>query len=130
MSDETTVRIDKWLWAARFFKTRALAVEAIKGGHIHLDGTRVKPARGVRVGDHLSIRKGPYEFVVSVRGLSERRGPAAEAQHLYEETAESAAARERLAEERRLRLGSAPGPQRRPDKRSRRQIRRFIKKSD
>lgn len=130
MSEEETIRIDKWLWAARFFKTRALAAEAIKGGHVHVEGTRVKPARMVHVGDRLSIRKGIYEFVVHVCAVTARRGPAAEARQLYEETQESQAARERLADERRLRVGVAPGPSRRPDKRSRRQIRRFINKSD
>jgi len=122
-----TVRLDKWLWAARFFKTRALAVEAINGGHVHLDGNRVKPARTVQVGDELSIRKGESEFVVVVQALSERRGPAAAAQQLYEETEASRQQRELRAEERRL-LQPFAGPSKRPDKRGRRQIIRFTGK--
>jgi len=91
------VRIDKWLWAARFFKTRALAVEAIGGGKVEMHGDRVKPAHAVRVGDEVRVRLGPYMHVVIVRALSERRGPAAVAATLYEETADSKAEREKHA---------------------------------
>jgi ribosome-associated heat shock protein Hsp15 len=91
------VRLDKWLWAARFFKTRAIAADAIEGGRVELAGERVKPAKTVRVGDELRLRLGPYVHIVIVRGLSEHRGPAREAQQLYEETAESRAERERHA---------------------------------
>ena len=90
------VRADKWLWAARFFKTRALAVDAITGGKVEVNGERVKPARDIRPGDSISIRLGPYEHIVRVLGTSERRGPASQAALLYEETAESRAAREKL----------------------------------
>jgi len=119
------VRLDKWLWAARFFKTRPLAAEAVNGGHVHLNGGRVKPARGVQRGDQLAIRKGALRFVVEVVALSTRRGPAKEAQVLYRELPESVEAREQLAAERRLEAAAAPQPARRPDKRDRRRIRRF-----
>ncbi len=117
------VRLDKWLWAARFFKTRALAVAAISGGHVHVNGQRVKPSRAVNVGDRLRIVRGHSTFEVVVRGLSERRGPAREAQQLYEETAESRARREREAEQRRLLRASGPVPAERPDRRARRRAR-------
>ena len=91
------VRLDKWLWAARFFKTRALAAEAIAGGKVEVNGDDVKRARPVRVGDRIRVRLGPYEHHVTVLALSGRRGPAAEAALLYEESAESREARERLA---------------------------------
>ncbi len=123
------VRLDKWLWAARFFKTRALATEAIDGGHVHVNGQRVKPARGVKPGDIITLRKGPYEFVVEVVALAERRGPAEVAQQLYTESEASRAARSQLAEERRLLAAAAPAPDRRPDKRDRRRIVRFTGRS-
>lgn len=91
------VRIDKWLWAARFFKTRSLAAEAIDIGRIEVDGERVKRSRHLKAGDQVRIRRPPFEQVVVVRGLSESRGPAAVASTLYEETQESVTARERLA---------------------------------
>ena len=100
----TGVRLDKWLWAARFFKTRSLASDAINGGKIQLNGHRAKRAKHVQVGDEIRIRKGPYEQLVVVRGLSERRGPAPVAQTLYEETAESHHKREMLA----MQLKSVP----------------------
>jgi ribosome-associated heat shock protein Hsp15 len=128
-SDGSKVRLDKWLWAARFFKTRALATEAVSGGHVHLNGARVKPARPVKVGDELTIRKGTEQFVVAVRELSERRGPASVARQLYEESPESVQAREASAQARRLAAAAAPRPEKRPDKRSRRRIIRFIDKN-
>jgi ribosome-associated heat shock protein Hsp15 len=100
------VRVDKWLWAARFFKTRGLATEAVLGGHVHLNGARVKPAKDVRVGDTLQIRIGITEWLVDVRGVADRRGPASVAQTLYEERDESREARERAALQRR----AAPPP--------------------
>ncbi len=100
------MRIDKWLWAARFFKTRALATEAVAGGHVRLNGARVKPAKDVRVGDTLEIRIGVVEWTVTVKGLSEKRGPAKVAQQLHEETPESRRAREEQALQRK----SAPPP--------------------
>ena len=123
-SDEKT-RLDKWLWAARFFKTRALAADAIESGKIDVNDDRPKRGRAVHVGDLVSIRLGPYHHHVIVRGLSGRRGPAAVARELYEETADSVAARERTAE----RLRSAPPPVfyegGRPTKRDRRAIERL-----
>jgi ribosome-associated heat shock protein Hsp15 len=100
------VRIDKWLWAARFYKTRALATDAVLGGHVHLNEARVKPAKDVHVGDRLQIRIGTITWVVDVRELSDKRGPATVAQTLYEETSESRQARERQRLQRRL----APPP--------------------
>jgi ribosome-associated heat shock protein Hsp15 len=95
--DTDAVRVDKWLWAARFFKTRSLAAEAVGGGKVKVNGERAKAAKAVRVGDELAIHLGPYEHVVCVRGLSGRRGPASQASLLYEESAASRAARQRLA---------------------------------
>src|ERR1051325_6271327 len=92
-----SVRLDRWLWAARFFQTRALASAAIGGGKVHVNGARAKAAKQVRPGDALRIRVGPYEWLVTVRGLSERRGPAQAAQALYEESPEGRAARARPA---------------------------------
>lgn len=94
---EDSLRLDKWLWAARFFKTRGLAVEAISGGKVLYNGERTKPAHVVREGDEVRVRLGPYEHVVRVRALNARRGPAKAAQLMYEETPESLAARTRLA---------------------------------
>lgn len=117
------VRLDKWLWAARFFKTRALAIQAVETGKVLLRGERVKPAKNVHVGDLLQIRRGPYLTVVVVKMLSLRRGPAAEANLLYEETADSIAAREIVAE--RLAAEGRSDLRGRPTKRARRQIGRF-----
>jgi ribosome-associated heat shock protein Hsp15 len=115
-------RIDKWLWAARFFKTRSLATEAVLGGHVQVNGERVKPSREVKAGDKLRIRKGLVEWTITVRELSEKRGPAALARELYEETTESATARERRRAE--LRLTRPPGDDlgARPTKRDRRRL--------
>ncbi|HHH36221.1 MAG TPA: RNA-binding protein [Gammaproteobacteria bacterium] len=121
--DTVAVRLDKWLWAARFFKTRALAAEAVKGGKVHVNGDRVKPARSVRLDDVLEIRRGETLFTVIVRGLSGRRGPAASARRLYEETADSLTRRRIQEEQRRLQATSTPHPARRPDKRDRRRLR-------
>src|SRR5688500_3482799 len=91
------VRIDKWLWAARFFKTRSLAADAVDGGKVHVNDGRVKRAKLIQIGDQVTVRQGPFEHRVVVRGLSERRGPAKEAALLYEETAASVLGRERVA---------------------------------
>jgi len=128
-SQSDKVRLDKWLWAARFFKTRALATEAINGGHVHLNGHRPKPSRTLQVGDELTIRKGQEEFRLVVRELSQKRGPASVAQQLYEESEESLQQREILREQRRLQAAAAPHPARRPDKKGRRKIIRFINKN-
>ena len=114
------VRVDRWLWAARLVKTRGLAVEAIGGGRVHVNGARVKPSREVRPGDRLEITVGQMRREVIVRGVAERRGPAREAQLLYEETPESVAARERAAAERRAAPQPVAGP--RPTKRERRRL--------
>lgn len=119
------VRIDKWLWAARFFKTRGLAQDAVAGGHVHVNGERVKPSRHVVPGDGLEITKGEQRFVVTVIALSEQRGPASVAETLYEETAESRTAREEGAAMRKLLRQSAPHPGTKPDKKQRRHIIRF-----
>ena len=117
------VRIDKWLWAARFFKTRSLAADAIGGGKIQVNGDGVKPAKMVQVGDEIRIRLGPYEHVITVRGLSERRGPASVAQTLYEEAASSVVAREKLSEQLRMAPAAFVYEEKgRPTKRDRREI--------
>lgn len=118
------LRIDKWLWAARFFKTRSQASDAVDGGKVHLNGQRVKPAREVRLGDTLAITAGENWEVV-VRGLAERRGPAPEARLLYEETAASLAAREAARDSRRYVADPAAERHGRPTKRDRRQLGRF-----
>jgi ribosome-associated heat shock protein Hsp15 len=120
-----TMRIDKWLWAARFYKTRALATEAISGGKVHLNGARIKPSRQIAAGDTLSIRKGPYRFDIRVARLSGQRRPAAEARLLYDESEQSAAARHALYAQRKLEGHNAVQRERRPDKRTRRLIHRF-----
>jgi ribosome-associated heat shock protein Hsp15 len=124
------VRLDKWLWAARFFKTRALATEAVNGGHVEVAGARVKPARPVKIGDEITIRKGTQAFIVHVRALSERRGSASVAQQLYEETEESRRKREAAAEQHRFAALLSPAPGRRPDKRDRRRLMRFHRGDD
>ncbi len=127
MSDtHERVRIDKWLWAARFFKTRSLATEAVAGGKVEVNGERAKPAKPVQAGDEVRLRQGPYEYVLLVRGLAERRGPASVAASLYQERAESRAARERVAQQ--LKLGAAAWAfeeKGRPTKRDRRELDRF-----
>ncbi len=123
------VRLDKWLWAARFFKTRSIATQAVSGGKVHCNGKRVKPAKEVSVGDELRIHKGPYEFIIIVMGLNDKRRPAKEAILLYEETADSIAAREKIREGKQLlRLGAEQfGPVKKPGKRDRRLIRSFTR---
>jgi len=116
-------RIDKWLWAARFYKTRSLAVDEITRGRVEVNGQEVKPAREVKAGDTVSVRQGFVQRTVVVRGVSDVRGPAPVAQQLYEETPESVQAREKAAQQRRL----APEPAHsidhgRPTKRGRREL--------
>lgn len=129
MAEGDKVRIDKWLWAARFFKTRSQAAQAVSGGKVHVAGARAKPARAIGIGEELRIQKGPYEFIVVVRGLSERRRSAPEAQQLYLESETSLAGREQVREERRLlRQAGVSPPATRPGKRDRRLIKKFIRK--
>ena len=127
MSDQEDgrIRLDKWLWAARFFKTRALAAEAVEGGKVDVNGDRPKRARPIQVGDEIRIRLGPYEHTVAVRALSGRRGPAAEAAGLYQETEASRVRREELSIQLRS-LHAAFGPDKgRPSKKDRRDIQRL-----
>lgn len=125
---EEKVRIDKWLWAARFFKTRSQAAQAVTGGLVHVNGQRVKPARQLGVGEQLRITRGQETFQVQVIGLAERRGPAAQARLLYREDEESLQARESAWQQRKL-LREAPGlfTAGRPSKKDRRLIRRFVR---
>ena len=117
-----TQRLDKWLWAARFFKTRPLAVEAINGGKVQVDGQRVKPGRSIRPGNRLTIHKGELEWRIEVQALAKQRRPAAEAMLLYAEDEASRSKRQELVRERRE-AGHAPAPERgRPTKRDRRRI--------
>jgi len=116
------VRLDKWLWAARYFKTRALAAEAVAGGRVEVGGHRVKPGRDVRIGDVVRVRIGPYVHVVTVRALSGRRGPAAEAAKLYEEDAASRAEREKLREQHRLAAHAFAFGEGKPTKKERRAL--------
>ena len=121
------IRIDKWLWAARFFKTRSLAAAAVAGGKVKVNGERVKAAKAIRIDDELSIHVGPYEYVVRVLGLSGRRGPAPEAALLYAESVQSKAAREALATRLSVERIYDPHEKGRPTKRARRQIILFKK---
>jgi ribosome-associated heat shock protein Hsp15 len=119
------VRLDKWLWAARFFKTRSLSAEAISGGKVHLNDHRVKPARAVSVGDSLTIHRGYDEYVVTILGLAEKRGSAKVAQTLYEETDESIYRREQAADMRKYQHQGLQAGERRPSGRDRQKIRRL-----
>jgi len=123
-TEQEKLRIDKWLWAARFFKTRSIAADAVECGKVLVNGARVKPAKLLAPGDILSIRLGPYQHVIEVLALSNKRGPASEAQKLYQETEESRLRRETLA----LELKAQPVPtahEGRPTKRDRREIEKF-----
>jgi len=126
------VRIDKWLWAARFFKTRSIATEAISKNRVRIGGQRIKPSRLALVGDEVTIEKGPYEFHVTILGLNDQRRPAIEAQTLYKETENSFQTRELLRERLRsdsiARVGLAG--EGRPSKKQRRQIIRFQNQND
>ncbi|EKF74721.1 heat shock protein 15 kDa [Alcanivorax hongdengensis A-11-3] len=124
------VRIDSWLWAARFFKTRTLAKTAIEGGKVQIDGNRAKPSKTVQPGQRITITKGTEHFEVVVQSLSSKRGPASEAQQLYEETAQSQARREMNSEQRKLARAAAAAPDHRPSKKERRDIQRFKRDND
>jgi ribosome-associated heat shock protein Hsp15 len=116
------VRVDKWLWAARFFKTRGAATEAVVGGHVQVNGARVKPAREVVVGDRLEITRSSERWTVIVTGLADRRGPASVAATLYDETPESVDERQRRRNERRLARPLGADLSARPTKRDRRRL--------
>jgi len=122
------LRVDKWLWAARFFKTRSLAVEAIDAGHVTVNGERTKPAKVLKVGDNVAVRRPPFEHVIVVKALSDRRESAAIAATLYEETAESRERRTKLAAE----MKSLPQPRfkGRPTKKTRREYEKWLRSSD
>jgi ribosome-associated heat shock protein Hsp15 len=120
-----TVRVDKWLWAARFFKSRSIAVTAIEGGKATVNGERVKPSRELKLGDAVRIRLGPYEHTMIVRGISDRRGPATQAAKLYEETAESKAAREKLQWQLKHAAPVIDPGEGRPTKKDRRDLNKF-----
>ncbi|WP_406665658.1 ribosome-associated heat shock protein Hsp15 [Gallaecimonas sp. GXIMD1310] len=128
MSDQQTdtrVRLDKWLWAARFYKTRAVARAQVEGGKVHYDGQRSKPSKMVEVGARILLRTGFDEREVIVQALSDKRGPAAVAQTLYEETTQSVEKRAKNAEARKLNALYNPHPDSKPDKKQRRQLRDF-----
>ena len=119
------LRIDKWLWAARFFKTRSLAAQAVEGGRVQINGERVKPAKDVTAGDEVVVDIGGLEWVIEVRGLSTRRGPAEEARRLYEEREDSRARRQAILDTRKHAPQPALGLRGRPTKRDRRMLKRF-----
>jgi ribosome-associated heat shock protein Hsp15 len=122
------MRLDKWLWAARFFKTRTLAVEAVTGGRVSINGEHAKPAKEVKVGDRIAIRRPPFEHVVVVKALSDKRGPAAAAALLYEESEESRARRTVLAAE--MKAMPQPRFKGRPTKKTRRDYEAWLRQSD
>ncbi len=128
--DKQSVRIDKWLWAARFFKTRRLATDMVSAGHVQINGQTVKASKLVQVGDQLSIYRNPEQFIISITALAEKRGSATIAQGLYLETEQSLAARAEQKQLRKIHAASAPAPDKRPDKKARRQIIRFQRKED
>lgn len=128
-TDGARVRLDKWLWAARFFKTRALASEAVTGGKVHLGGHRIKPSRTVKLDDCFEIQRGYERFEVIVTAISDRRVSAVQAQTLYRETETSVVRRAEEAEKRKLAALARPRSEGRPDKKQRRQIHRFTGKS-
>ena len=125
-TEERRVRIDKWLWAARFYKTRAMAAAAVTGGKVDLNGERTKPAKPVKAGDRMALRIGAYEWDITVEALSDRRGPASEAQKLYTETQQSQEARAEKAAQLRTERQSLPiYAKGRPTKKDRRNIIKF-----
>jgi ribosome-associated heat shock protein Hsp15 len=128
MEDCKEIRLDKWLWAARFFKTRSLAADAVSGGKIEIDGERPKPSRVVRGGERLTVRRGPYQWTVLVKAVTRLRGPAAQAQRLYEETEESLRQREAAIAQLKLERPPEFDPSSRPSKKDRRAIARFTKR--
>ncbi|HEY4304774.1 MAG TPA: RNA-binding S4 domain-containing protein [Gemmatimonadaceae bacterium] len=127
MESDDRVRIDKWLWAARFFKTRSLATDAVDGGKVEINGERAKPSKAVKAGDEIRLRLGPYEHILVVKALGERRGPASVAQALYEETTASQDAREKLSTQLRMAPAAFVYEEKgRPTKKDRRDLTDFI----
>ncbi|MFS2221819.1 ribosome-associated heat shock protein Hsp15 [Pantoea sp. B65] len=124
------VRLDKWLWAARFYKTRAVAREMVEGGKVHYNGQRSKPGKLVELNAELTLRQGNDERTVVIQGISEQRRPAAEAQQLYIETAQSIEKREKVALARKMNALTMPHPDRRPDKKERRDLMKFKHSGD
>jgi len=124
--NEDSVRVDKWLWAARFFKTRALATAAVAGGKVQVNGARAKPAKSVHVGDALRVRVGPYDWLITVRAVTERRGSSKDAQLLYDESPEGRATRERLAEAHKIAPAPAYEGKGRPTKKDRRKLEELL----
>ncbi len=122
------IRIDKWLWAARFFKTRSLAAEAVAGGKVEINGTRAKPSRNIRPGEKLDIRKGPFEWTVIVRAVANNRGPAPQARLLFDETEESIHKRAAAAAQMKFERPPEFNLRGRPTKKDRRSIRRFTRR--
>lgn len=125
MDNLSAVRVDKWLWAARFFKTRTLATEAVDGGRVQVNGVRVKPAKDVRIGDRVELTIGDMHWELLVQALSEKRGPATEARKLYTETEASQEQRHKVIEARHLQVEPALGIHGRPTKRDRRTLDRY-----
>jgi ribosome-associated heat shock protein Hsp15 len=125
-----SLRLDKWLWAARFFKTRQLAVEAIKGGKVQVNGQRAKPGKTVQAGTHLVVHKGSLEWDIVVQAVSKQRRPASEAILLYEESEENRLRRQDLVRQRRESGDTVPGVKGRPNKKDRRMIQRFTRRSN
>ncbi len=117
-----SVRLDKWLWASRFFKTRKNAADAISGGKVHLNGARTKPSRNIQIGDALNITRENYRYYVEVIALNDKRRPAKEAQLLYQESEESIKARENEREMRKMNSASVQQPDKKPNKKERRQM--------
>ncbi len=128
--DDISVRIDKWLWAARFFKTRSIAAKAVNGGKVHLNGNRVKAARSVEIDDQMVITKGTLEFHITVLGVSKYRRPAKEAQLLYVESEESIQTRGKQRDLRRMANAGYAAPSQKPSKRDRRKIKSFTRRDE
>ena len=120
-----SVRLDKWLWASRFFKTRKNAVEAISGGKVHLNGARTKPSRNIHIGDELDITRENYRYHIEVIALNDKRRPAKEAQLLYQESEESIEGRENEREMRKMNSASVSQPDKKPNKKERRQMNKW-----
>ena len=125
ITEEPEIRLDKWLWAARFYKTRAIAREMVDGGKVHYNGQRTKPSKLVEVGAEIRLRQGNDEKTVRIAALSIQRRGANEAQQLYTETAESITKRESVSQARKLNALTMPHPERRPDKKGRRDLIKF-----